>query len=130
MNDNIWKLCYIYPFNSIDKDRLRIRRHFSSWKISMNSLYRDVKDIKRGVFRFFPRKGLHFFLFLGGGRQTPPPKKKSIYFTDPGGRWALIAPPESPLDNNIDVFKKFTNIFGNGVRFERTKLSSFKDKFL
>jgi len=33
------------------------------------------------------------------------------------------------MDNSIDVFKIFTNTFRNGVRLERTKLSSFKDKF-
>jgi len=30
----------------------------------------SFKDIKRGVFRFFPRKGLNFFFFLGGGGKT------------------------------------------------------------
>ena len=64
------------------------------------------------VLRFFSMKGLHFFFLFRGGGKTPPPK-------------AYIS-----LDNNIDVFKKFTNIFRHGVRFERTKLSSFKDKFL
>ena len=46
-------------------------------------LRNSFKDIKRGVFRFFPRKGLRFFFFLRGG-QTPSPKKAYISLIQEG----------------------------------------------
>ena len=102
-------------------------RFKSGWE-----LRHSLKILKEAYIQgfFFPRKDLHFFFFFWGGRPTPPPKKKAYISLIQGEGWAPLATLNTPLDNKIDVFKKFTDIFRNGVSFERTKLRSFKDRFL